>query len=75
MAPVTDFQKRDLQRDGDHTAVDCTYAIIHTDDGDKMLQLDTYGSRSRKMPGKVSQSLRFSPEAIVKLKKLLNENF
>ncbi len=40
-----------------------------------MLQIDTYGSESRKIPGKVSQSIRFSPEALKQLSKIIRENF
>src|SRR5262249_54262736 len=40
--------------------VECTYSIILGDDGEELLQIDTYGSRLRQMPGKKSQSIRFS---------------
>lgn len=58
-----------------HTEVDATYSIIREDDGTKFLQVDTYGSASRKIPGKVSQSIRFSPEALKQLRKILKDHF
>jgi hypothetical protein len=39
------------------------------------LQIDTYGSVDRKLPGKKSQSLRFAPEAINQLREILDSHF
>ncbi|EEY36912.1 hypothetical protein VII_000664 [Vibrio mimicus MB451] len=41
-------------------------------DGEKYLQVDTYGSVKRKETGKKSQSIRFSPEAIEQLKSIIS---
>ena len=57
-----------------HKEVECNYFILEID-GDKLLQIDTYGSDERQIPGKVSQSIQFSPEAIIELKELLNSKF
>jgi hypothetical protein len=57
-----------------HTDVSCTYDVITTDDGAKHLQLDTYGSNSRQLKGKKSQSIRFTPEALALLKRIINDN-
>jgi hypothetical protein len=43
--------------------------------GKKFLQMGTYGSSARKIPGKKSQSIRFSPEAIDQLKLILKNKF
>jgi hypothetical protein len=61
-----------LESDARHTDVDCTYSVV-TDKGNKYLQIDTYGSATRKIPGKKSQSIRFSTEAISELKKILEQ--
>jgi len=58
-----------------HSEVDCTYSIITDREGKRYLQIDTYGSATRKMPNKKSQSLRFAPEAIQQLKAILTERF
>jgi hypothetical protein len=63
-----------LEKDMQHTEVDGTYAIVSDKEG-KNLQIDTYGSLQRKMPGKKSQSIRFGPEAISQLKAILDEYF
>ena len=70
MAIVKKLEKIDLDRDSKHTEVDATYAIVETE-GQKFLQIDTYGSATRKYPGKKSQSLRFSPEALKQLKSIM----
>ncbi len=66
MAIIRKLDPINLDRDSKHTEVNCTYAILEDDQGDKYLQIDTYGSATRKIPGKKSQSIRFSPEAIGK---------
>ena len=75
MAIVRKLDPIQLDRDSKHTEVNCTYAILEDDQGDKYLQIDTYGSATRKIPGKKSQSIRFSPEAIEQLKEILKNNF
>jgi len=72
MAIVRKLTQITLDRDTNHSEVnDCTYSIIEGEDGRKSLQVDTYGSALRKMPGKKSQSIRFSPEAIQQLRRIL----
>jgi len=74
MAIVRNLKRLTLERDSTHSEVkNCTYSIIDDDDGRKSLQIDTYGSAYRKMPDKKSQSIRFSPEAIKQLRKILSE--
>ena len=73
MAIVRKLEPIALDRDAKHTEVDCTYTVILDEHGKKYLQIDTYGSAKRKMPGKKSQSIRFSPEAIEQLKHILEK--
>jgi len=75
MAIVRKLDPIQLERDSRHSEVNCTYSIVIDDMGDKYLQIDTYGSATRKIPGKKSQSIRFSPEAINQLKVILNQIF
>jgi len=63
MAIVRKLESIQLDRDSKHSEVNCTYAVVEDDKGSKYLQIDTYGSKTRKIPGKKSQSIRFSPEA------------
>jgi hypothetical protein len=75
MAIVRRLECLALEKDSPHTEVDCTYSILHDDRGHGFLQIDTYGSKSRQIPGKKSQSIRFAPEAIKQLKELLATHF
>ena len=75
MAIVRKLEPIKLDRDSKHTEVNCTYAIVEDDKGNKYLQIDTYGSKTRKIHGKKSQSIRFSLEAIEQLKVILKRNF
>ncbi len=51
MAIVRYLEKITLERGSQHTEVNATYTIVHSDDGD-YLQIDTYGSRERQEIGK-----------------------
>jgi len=72
MAIVRRLVRQTIDRDVRHTEVEATYTIVTDDYGNKYLQIDTYGSVSRKVPGKKSQSIRFAPEAIEELKRILS---
>jgi hypothetical protein len=75
LAIVRELKYRVLEKDSRHTDAECTYSIVNEPDGRKALQIDTYGSEHRKFPGKVSQSIRFSPEGLKQLRKILSEHF
>ena len=72
MALVTRLRSSVLKSEGKHLPVDCTYSVIQLESG-VHLQLDTYGSKERKIPGKNSQSLRLSPQALKTLKEIILE--
>ncbi len=74
MAVVRRLEQLTLEEGSPHTEVQCTYSIVDDRDG-RYLQIDTYGSTTRKFPGKKSQSIRFAPEAIEQLKLLLAQHF
>ena len=72
MAIIRRLEYLTLEKDTPHTEVQGTYSVVNDKDG-KYLQIDTYGSIARKIPGKKSQSIRFAPEAIQQLKALLQD--
>jgi hypothetical protein len=74
MAIIRSLRRLTLEKGTPHTEVECTYSIVDDRKG-RHLQIDTYGSTTRKIPGKKSQSIRFAPEAIEQLKILLKEHF
>jgi hypothetical protein len=57
-----------------HGAVGCGWAIFETA-GRQYLQLDTYGSKARVMPGKVSQSIQLDENGARELMRLLTRAF
>ena len=75
MAIVRKLEKVQLDRDSKHTEVNSTYCVVQDADGNKFLQIDTYGSAVRKIPGKKSQSIRFSTEAIAQLLNIIKQEF
>lgn len=75
MALVINIEKGFKNRHSIHKKTECTYFIVDAADGKKYLQLETDGSEDRQMPGKVSQSIQFSPQAIRQLKEVLTNEF
>lgn len=54
--------------------VDCEWSVVR--DGDQqLLQLDTYGSDTRKNPGKQSQTIQLPQEQALRLSEIIAEQF
>ena len=75
MALVNNLLEGFKDRQNIHKQTESTFFLVLDDKGKKYLQIDTYGSDDRQIPGKVSQSIQFSPDAIEQLKKILQEKF
>lgn len=75
MALVKKFEKIEKQRNSIHKEVDCTYTVFNDSLGEKILQLDTYGSSDRKIKGKVSQSIQLDKESAEELVRIIKEEF
>lgn len=71
MALIRRMNRIFLEANAPHTEATATYAIVRDDEGQLLLQIDSYGSTGRQMPGKKSQSLRFSSEALDQLAEIL----
>lgn len=52
MALVTCFDKTAIGQASPHSDAEATYSIINADDGTRLLQIDTYGSRNPQVLGK-----------------------
>ena len=74
MAIVRKLVIQQLEQGSQHSETECTYTIVREHDG-TYLQIDTYGSRQRRIPGKKRQSIRFAPEASEQLKDILAKHF
>jgi hypothetical protein len=63
VAHITHFEELPATASGRvHTDVECGYRIVNSG-GQVLLQLDTYGSDQRQIPGKISQSLQLDADA------------
>jgi predicted RNA-binding protein len=74
LATVRKFELKDLDRQAAHDDVATTVSLIEVN-GEKMIQIDTYGSANRQMPGKVSQSLRLTKDVFDRLSELAQKHF
>jgi hypothetical protein len=57
VAKIVEFHEVPSERNQVHEAVECGYRVIEAA-GQRLVQLDTYGSVHRAVPGKVSQSIQ-----------------
>lgn len=75
MAFVTRFELDDRNLKSLHpTQVVCKYLTAERD-GRKLLQLNTYGSDDRDVPGKLSQTLQIGEDAARELLTILKREF
>jgi len=75
MARVQKSDRHDLVRNKVHGEAQCTYTSITSENGARYFQIDTYGSPSRKLSGKQSQSIQFDESAAKLLCGLLAKEF
>jgi len=71
MALITELKEGFKERTSVHDEIEAVYYILEGKTNTKVLQIDTFGRSSRAIPGKVSQSIQFSPSAIKQLKEIL----
>ena len=74
MALVTKFEKLDSERHQLHEEVEARYTVFERD-GKGFVQVNTYGTPSREMPGKVSQSIQLDRRGAEQLARILKEAF
>ena len=75
MGLVDHLELLDLQIEARHSEVDATFSLVKDRDGIPHLQIDTYGSHQRKLLGKKSQTIRFTPKAVTELKAIIEKHF
>ena len=75
MAIISSFRKLPRTSGRLHrTHVECGYVIFDAG-GKRFLQLETYGSDERQIPGKVSQTLQLDEDAAMRLAELIRRAF
>jgi len=73
MAIIRKFEQLDLKANARHTETLGGYSV-QGQDGEKFIQINTVGSADREIPGKVSQTLRLTKEAIEQLAQLAKKH-
>ncbi|WP_404448116.1 hypothetical protein LG307_03380 [Sutcliffiella horikoshii] len=63
------------ERNAVHYEVDNTYTSFIDKEGNRILQIDTYGSNQREFRGKVSQSIQFDKESAQEFLKVIKKEF
>jgi hypothetical protein len=74
MALIRGFEHRPGGRIAFRTEVECGWRVADPD-GRRLLHLETYGSRDRDIPGKVSQSLELDAAGARDLMHIIREAF
>lgn len=74
MATIRKFEMRDAERLSKQTEAAASILLSELD-GEKFIQLDSYGSPDRQLVGKRSQSMRLTREAFEQLVKLGTAHF
>ena len=75
MARITEFFERPQERSGRHpTSVQCGYLVIDDED-ETILQLTTYGSSTRAVPDKASQTFQLDRDAAKDLVTIIRSTF
>jgi len=67
--------KIEKNRNSVHKEVDCSYIMFLGNNGQRYIQLDTYGSKDRQFAGKVSQTIQFNKETAQYLVDVLKQEF
>lgn len=76
MALVRDFHQVNSDKSVIHKPVSCGWRAFRAGAGDvTILQLDTYGSETRQIPNKVSQSIQLDRDGAAELLKLIRDTF
>ena len=75
LALVPEIERLDLDRNSVHEETNCTFTFFADSTGAKYFQLDTYGSKRRKLRGKKSQTIQLDERAARRLAELLISEF
>ncbi|HEX8619032.1 MAG TPA: hypothetical protein VF911_15720 [Thermoanaerobaculia bacterium] len=75
MALITELKEITKDRQAVHGPVECAYSVFTGSDGERYLQLETFGSKDRKIPGKTSQAIQLSESSAAELKAIIEQTF
>ena len=75
MGKITVLEKVKVNIPRKHEEIEAEWWVSIDKDGKSFIQIDTFGSKQRKIKGAKSQTMRFNKEIAIQLKKILQENF
>ncbi len=74
MALITSFTRKDRDRVSLHDEIEATYSTFERD-GRVLMQIDTYGRKTRQVPGKQSQTIQLDKRGAETLFGILKREF
>jgi hypothetical protein len=74
VAFIREFERVNMDRNSLHGEVPATYSVFGQDER-VLLQIDTYGSLDREIPGKKSQTIQMDRESAEQLFLILKSEF
>ena len=74
MALIRTFARKDRDRATLHDEIEATFTTFERD-GRVLLQIDTYGRKSRQVPGKQSQTIQLDKQGAKALVSILQREF
>ncbi len=74
MALIRKFSKLESERTSLHEEIEARYTVFERD-GQGFVQINTYGTLGREMPGKVSQSIQLDQQGAEALIGILRKAF
>ncbi len=74
MALIRSFTEKRMERNSLHDQIEATYSVFETD-GRVVVQIDSYGRKSREIPGKKSQTIQLDRDGASQLYRILKSAF
>jgi len=74
MALLTSFELLRMDRNSVHAEAEATYSIFDHN-GHRFIQFDSYGSKTRDLPGKKSQTIQLDENSARKMFDILRSHF
>ena len=75
MARIERISELEMERTSVHGPVEATYSVLYDEEGQKLVQIDTYGSTERVFAGKKSQSIQIDRDMAARLRQILDSEF
>ncbi len=74
MALIRSFTEKRMQRNSLHDQIEATYSVFERD-GRVVVQIDSYGRKTRELPGKKSQTIQLDRDGASQLYRILKSAF